>query len=188
MMGKTSLVWMFSPNEYEELVGRLTGHLGRVKGRRSHRPVLEMSEASWNAIIKGNSVRVTIPVQPASLARLTKVHWARRDSALNELAGELRRLVVIYGIQPFDNPRVTISYYFRTNRRRKAEDLVPEFLLDVIYAVGLTKESSERLLGNLHLITLADRDHPRIEIEIRSAREGEVAFLGRNQGFDGEQS
>lgn len=168
-MGRTSLVWMFSQTEYEELVGRLTGHLGRVKGRRSHRPVLEMSEASWDARPRGKNVHITIPVQPASLARLTRVHWARRDSALNELAGELRRLVVIHGIEPVDNPRVTISYWFRTNRRRRLEDLAPEFLLDVLHAAGITKERGELLPDNPRLVTLADKDRPRVEIVVHAA-------------------
>ncbi len=166
-MSQTSVVWVFSDKEYEELVGRLTGHLGRLKGRRSHRPILELSDASWDGTVNRNGIRLTLPVQPGSLTRLKQIHWARRDSVLNELAGEIRRLASIHQMSPIISPRIKINYYFRTRRKRQQGDLVPEFLVDALCAAGLIENNGSRNIESCETLLKVDRERPRIEIEIK---------------------
>lgn len=66
---------------------------------------------------------------------------------------------------PYRKARVTISYYFDSNRRRDPDNYAGKFLLDGLTAAGVIADDS---FGNIELALRGevDKRNPRTEIEV----------------------
>lgn len=117
-------------------------------------------------------IHLVIPALPPSLNRLLNMHWAKRG----RIKEEWSRLVWAaymekYGdwtmVPPHEHGcrNVLLEYYFRTNRRRDADNY-QKIILDALVANGLLVDDSPEWVA-VHVRFFVNRERPRTEIKIR---------------------
>lgn len=114
-------------------------------GRRVKQQAIEpMTRAVWDARREGEALIIVIPALPPSMNEWLRMHWAARKRQINALSGHLRILAAACQIPKYTECQVQIRYYFRTNRRRDADNYAGKLILDALrYADILTDDNAD---------------------------------------------
>jgi len=72
---------------------------------------------------------------------------------------------------PYKKVAVSITYYFKDERRRDLDNFSGKFLFDPLVAEGIIVDDSFHYVKKIELEAFVDKENPRTEIEITNLEE-----------------
>jgi Holliday junction resolvase RusA-like endonuclease len=114
-------------------------------------------------------IKLTIPGTPPSLNQWSRMHWAKAAKIKKQWENDILYVFLASkakGVFPLEKARITIKYYFSTNRRRDADNLNLKFILDGLVKAGIIVDDSTKVIGQVITEWGVDKNDPRVEIEI----------------------
>jgi len=124
-------------------------------------------------------VTFVIPRQPPpSLNAMQRMHWAQRMEIKDTWAEEIAVAAKEAGKPQFKRAEVRLRLYYRTHRRRDADNAIGgagKVILDALRKAGVIRDDHTDAIRLPEPVIAVERENPRGEIELRELAEGRRA-------------
>src|SRR5690606_14960932 len=107
---------------------------------------------------------------PPSLNQMNRMHWAERKRHQDLWAEEIAYAALEAGRPRFRRAEVRLRLYYRTNRRRDADNAIggpAKLILDGLRDAGVIPDDDTNTIRLLEPVIGVDKENPRVEIELR---------------------
>lgn len=118
---------------------------------------------------------LSIPQVPLSINQTRTMHWTKLKNIKllwgDEIWVALWKAGINWNDTPFNKAKISIKIFFRTKRRRDADNYPCKEVIDAIKNNGLIIDDNYDVIGKVDVdITGIDKNNPRTEIEIKEIK------------------
>ena len=108
-----------------------------------------------------------------SLNNQRTVHWSKQAEARRTWKELVRNTIPFKKRQQFDHPKITMTIYFHSRRKRDMDNFFPIYkpILDGLKQAGVIEDDNSKAIDLQMPIFDYDKDKPRVEVEITEADE-----------------